>query len=436
MKLAAVCSLALLAHAAHGAAAAVTSYKHDIDWLSQHGASKSPYPEVPSTDNITETHELVQLQIIKRHGSRYPSEGDTADLIEVIDLLKNATNPPDWIKDYENPFLPRRAGSLDKNGQYEHYDHGRRVAKNYPDLVQQVIDGDTIIHMSAYSSFSNRTSQSAAAFQLGLYQGDGSFGTEKFLPAPLLQYGKDNDTILALDGNCPNWKKRGDLDDESHAYRDQAEAPIAKRLSEELGANVTVKHVDHIYTGCVFEVSHRRRADTFCSLLSKDDILVNEYREDLSYYYGWGPGDKLNSQVACATMQDVMANIDAATSSKSNDKDADYDRIAFKAGHRETIMFMESFLGMFEEGPKLQANSSQSDIDNRVYRSSKVGHFAVNFTFQLLRKDGKFYIRTLLSERPITVPGCKTEICPLDQFKAALADKLKCNIDQVCGLSN
>ncbi|CDS05659.1 hypothetical protein LRAMOSA08187 [Lichtheimia ramosa] len=433
MKLAAVCSLALLAHAVHGAS--VTSYKHDVDWLSQHGASKSPYPKVPSTDNITETHELVQLQIIKRHGSRYPSEGDTADLIEVIDLLKNATNPPDWIKDYENPFLPRRAGSLDQNGQYEHYDHGRRVAKNYPDLVQQVIDGDTIVHMSAYSSFSNRTSQSAAAFQLGLFQGDGSFGSEKFFPAPLLQYGEDDDTILALDGNCPNWKTTsGEDDGESDTYRDQAEAPIAERLSKELGANVTVKHVDHIYTGCVFEVSHRRRADTFCSLLSKDDILINEYREDLEYYYGWGPGNKINSQVACATMQDVMANIDAAT--KSNDKDASFDRIAFKAGHRETIMFMESFLGLFQDDPVLQANSTQSVIDNRQYRASNIGHFAVNFTFQLLRKDGKFYIRTLLSERPITIPGCKAEICPLDQFKAALADKLKCNVDQICGLKS
>ncbi|KAI8145974.1 histidine phosphatase superfamily, partial [Fennellomyces sp. T-0311] len=397
-----------------------------ISWISRHLATKSPYP-VPKQnfDKAIRGYTLEQLQLIVRHGTRYPSDGDTKDIAAILEKLRQSTNRTalGWLDNYENVYLPGRAGALDENGQLEEFLHGRRVAKSFPKLIESVMDQDVLLSIDSASSWSERTTQSAIAFHMGLFEGRGVLGSAKQVAVPQFTYPDQGDQIIAIDDNCPAWANATEnSDSESDLYQVKAHTATAQRLSKDLGITLTPDDVDAIYTGCCFDVAHQHRVDGFCTLLNHQEILHAEYREDLSYFYEYSfGGNPLNSQVACALAQGIMEHIE------KNDV-----RLVLKFGHTQTVMFLQTFLGVYDNKDVLTANSSQSVIDNRVFRTSNIATFASNVGFQILRKNGKRFVRVLVSEVPVVVPGCHQEICPLETLKAALATKLKCNIKDVC----
>lgn len=419
------------------AASVLGIYHHDIDWIRQHLASKSPYPttRVPSVDTITKSYSLEQLQLVIRHGTRYPSDGDTKDIADILALLQTSKNTSalPWLKSYQNIYTPERSGMLSGLGQSEEYLHGRRVARSFPELIDAVMDnGDLALRFSSYTSSSERTAQSAMAFQLGVFQGRGQLSKAKQFVTPILTYARDNDTLIAIDDNCPAWRAQVHDNDATDLQADQyrllAETSIADRLTMDLGINITTKDVDSIYTGCAFDVTHHDTVDTFCSLLSREDILTLEFREDLSYYYKYSYGNKLNSKVACALVQDLVKEIEAA----AEDKDG-YDKLSLKFGHTQTVLFLQTFLGLHQDPEPLVANLSKSAIDNRIFRTSKIATFASNVAFQMLRKNkSDKFVRILVSETPVKLTGCSDEVCPYEQFKAILEPLLKCDIQEIC----
>ncbi|KAL1929782.1 hypothetical protein VTP01DRAFT_1920 [Rhizomucor pusillus] len=418
----------------------VSGFHHDVDWIKQHLASKAPYPVTGTNrlDNITKDgYQVDQLQLVVRHGSRYPSDGDTEDIADALALLKSSTNKDalSWLHDYENIYTDERSGRLDENGQLEEYLHGRRVAKSYPALLQSIFDQGTVKRISAYATDSPRVSQSAQAFLLGLLEGHGPLGSSKQITVPMFTLPDDNNTVISFYERCPAYDKEVDDNDktneQSKLYEEMAESPIAERLSKELHINVTAKDVTKIYTGCSFEVSHRNNVDTFCSLLSRNDILVNEYREDLSYFYKDAYAYEINKHMACDLMKDVMANINAAISGTE-----DYDKISLKFGHTQSILFSETFLGLFDDHKLLLANMTQSEINNRAFRTSKIATFASNVAFQVLTKksaDQKF-VRVLVSEEPVVIPGCKDIVCPIETFRKIMEPRLQCDFNKLCAL--
>ncbi|KAG2223614.1 hypothetical protein INT45_009973 [Circinella minor] len=400
-------------------------YHHDINWVKRHLGSKSPYP-VPENPATLKGYTLEQLQLVVRHGSRYPSDGDTEDIANILEKLQESKNKTAlaWLEDYENDFTQERSGALNTQGQLEQYLHGRRVSEQYPDLIDSIFNLDIPLGIKSASSESERTSQSATAFHMGLFEGQGDLGKAKQVAIPLFMYPREGDKLIAIDDNCPAWDVATENSGaESDLYQEKSHKATAQRLTTDLGIDITVSDVEYIYAGCCFDISHQEREDTFCSLLSEQDILESEYREDLSYYYKYSYGTSLNEQVACALAQDIVKHIE--------EKDA---QLVLKVGHTQTILFLQTFLGVHHEDPVLYANSTQSVIDNRVFRTSNIGTMASNVAFELLsNKKGEQFVRVLVSEIPVALPGCDgKEVCPLETFKEALASKLKCNFDEIC----
>ncbi|KAI9274801.1 histidine phosphatase superfamily [Phascolomyces articulosus] len=413
--------VATLVLQAHG------QYHHDINWVKHHLGTKSPYP-VPKRTSPPKGYQLEQLQLVVRHGTRYPSNGDTEDISKIIKKLGQGNNATAlaWLHDYENVFTTDRAGSLSDDGQLEQYLHGRRVAQSFPNLIDAILDGDVASGIDSASSESARTSQSATAFHMGLFEGQGSLGKGHQFAIPLFMYPDQGDKLIGIDDNCPRWENATENSDyESDLYQEKTHKATAERLTQELGVELTTDDIESIYTGCCFDVSNRQRVDTFCTLLSEQDILESEYREDLSYFYEYSYGLPLNEQVACALMQNIIQHID--------EQDV---RMVLKFGHTQTILFLQTFLGVHQDTkhPMLYANSSQSVIDHRIFRTSNIASMASNVEFQLLsNREGDKFVRVLVSEVPVVVPGCNgKEICPLKTLKEALASKLECNFDAIC----
>ena len=142
-------------------------------------------------------------------------------------------------------------------------------------------------------------------------------------------------------------------------------------------------------------------------------------------------GTELNTKLACPLIQDIMKNMANAVNGTE-----DYTRMDIKFLHSESVFLTASFLGLFKDEQKLSADWNRQQIDERKFRCSKVSPFGGNVVFQLLgnktRHNNNKYVRVLVSEKAVIVPGCPGEICPYQTFKNLYQEKLQCSFEQLC----
>ncbi|KAG0174432.1 hypothetical protein DFQ29_007499 [Apophysomyces sp. BC1021] len=418
----------IIATAAVLAEVSLAQYTHQLDWISRHLSNKSPYPIPAQLDNITTEYTVNQIQLVVRHGTRYAKAKHMQKVNKVLERLHKSDNVSalSWLQDYKPMDLNFEA-MLDRTGQLDEYLHGQRVAKVQSKFLDSMIQKDVVFDLSSYSDWSPRTSESGLAFHQGLLQGRGPLGSSKQLAVPFYTLDPKTDNIINLKNNCPLWQE--EVNDgpikkaEAKIYADNVLAAIAQRLSNDLGIKVKTKNVDSIFTGCTFDVAQHRNTKSFCSLLSHDEILQLEYYRDLKSYYKYSYGyPELNTKVACELGQVLHQELQDAY----NNKDGYY-KLSLKFGHTQTILFLQSYLGLFKDPFVLRANTSQADIDRRVFRTSNISPFATSIGFQLLTKKGTSdkYVRVLVAERPVVMPGCGTEICPYAKFESVMKPLLQ-----------
>jgi hypothetical protein len=85
----------------------------------------------------------------------------------------------------------------------------------------------------------------------------------------------------------------------------------------------------------------------------------------------------------------------------------------------------------------LSINSTEKEIENRVFKMSEFGYFANNIAFQVVshKKDKQEFIRVLDNEVPILLPGCKDILCPMKEFIHYMNIRIhECNFVQFCKL--
>ncbi|CAO3651433.1 unnamed protein product [Mucor hiemalis] len=382
-----------------------------LTWALGHLGTRSSYPnkELRDYDPITLEYDINQIQLVIRHGTRYPVLSGIHAINEALLTLNESSNEQlvSWMKDYKNEYLEHRAGQLNGYGQEEEYLIAKRFAKRYPQLIHSLIDGDTISSndFQAFSSWSNRTSQSGQAFCLGLFEGFGQLGPTNIMSVPILSFPQDHDSLISLDNSCPRWQleAKARIWELMQPVLETFIAPISRRLSKELNIeNVSITDVKNLYDACSTEISMRRRVDTFCKVFNRQDILQLE-----KIYSG-----RLRKQ--------------------------DF-KLDIKFGHSETTLPLRTFLGLYKDEPILSASSTKEEIENRKFRMSKFGYFANNVAFQLLSRkvDKQLFVRIMDNEEPICVPQCKEVLCTLSEFKAYMTSRIQqCNYEDFCKLQS
>ncbi|KAI7903071.1 histidine phosphatase superfamily [Cokeromyces recurvatus] len=417
----------------------------DIDWISEHLGTRRGYPThtVPKRDKILNEYNVEQYQLIKRHGTRYPGDGDIEAITDLLAKLNGTSSKlTKWVEGYKNQYISVRAGLLDTHGQEEHYSHGMRFAKKYPDILEKSLSGDTV-QFVAYSSWSSRTSQSGHAFLMGAYKGHGKLDKQKMMAIPMFSYPYNADTMLAFHKPCKRWQAT--IDQLTKSYVAPLERlymqPIADRLSEEININITTKDVKTMFSACGFEVTMHNTKDTFCKMFTKKDLLKLEYYDDLAHWRKLSYGvEDLNGGMACNLAKEIVNNIDKAVNGSRSG--TSFPHLDLKFGHDETLLPLRTFFGLYKDNVTLAWNSSQEVIDHRNFRLSDFSFFANNLAFEVLspkKKNKKnfkknYYVRVLDNERPIVFPGCSHEVCPYEQFRTAVDPLLNCNYDKICSL--
>ncbi|KAF8929743.1 histidine phosphatase superfamily [Dissophora ornata] len=449
-------------------------------WIRKHLGTKSPYPHedrhVGSLKDTPQGYELVQLHLINRHGTRYPSASKIAAFTTLTAKLQGAVIPGfEWLKNWpiEKLFPAAKGNLLAPRGDSDLYQIGHRFAVRYKGFLDQYsYDANTY---DFQSSIKSRCSQSGYGYSVGFFEGRHANYSGLHKPAhmppvqpvdiytiPLIQ-----DEELAVKYSCPRWtddvKGGANVTQQKKAYEKTFLPDLANELSAlfthgSVVSNITTKDVGSIYDLCGFEVALYDNDQTWCQLLrtqsggkktdGKSNFLNLEISGDLEDYYVHGPGVPFNRHLGCQLGTSLLSAMEGAlntttsvtsTKKKSDDDDDDVDeshqfRGLFKFGHSETLMFFSSFLGLYDRtGVPLTANMTSEQFAHREFCTSKFSTFASNMAFEVYRprSEGakksiksdtpKGLIRLLVNEEPVIIPGCGSDyFCEWATFKEAL----------------
>ncbi|KAF9169736.1 PHOsphatase [Mortierella sp. AD010] len=483
------------------------SLQHEMDsplslsWIRSHLSTKSPYPHdnkrVGPMGDIPEGYELVQLHLICRHGTRYPSSSKAITFQKLTEKLRQVAVPGfEWLERWPSERLyPISKGNLlSTKGDSDLYRIGRRFGIRYQDFLDRYpYDANTY---ELQSSSMSRSSQSAYAFSVGFLEGRraSDINVEPEIPPiqPVniftLPIGLDKE--LAVKYACPRWlenvKGSPKVVREQLLYKERFLPEIAERLSIMFSTkdgssqvNITTKDVETIFGICGFEVAFHDNDQTWCQLLrqsahetEKSNFLKLEMSDDLNNYYSFGPGVPFNKHLGCGLGTSLSNAIEGAltlepehlsSNGKSGDDDDDdprHFRGLFKFGHAETILFLSSFLGLYDQkGIPLRGDMTPEQYAQREFRASEISPFAANIAFEVFRpkprnlhhkkrieyeeKEQYFefgyhvpegLVRLLINEEPMIIPGCGSDyFCEWATLKKIFRRAgAGCNFDGCC----
>ncbi|GBB85824.1 hypothetical protein RclHR1_12270004 [Rhizophagus clarus] len=380
--------------------------------------------------------ELQQLYLVSRHGTRYPTDGDINRFIELEKIFNNVTYAKEW---YENPFPLLKQGLLALRGEKELYLMGKRSKKRYNKFWSKILPYDPNI-IKFQSTAVSRTAMSGFAYSLGLLNREGILGIDNSQSVYITSVPTSQDEKLAMHHACPRWAEIVDknnkiLEAQQIEFNANYMTKISKRITEsfDITPELLPEHADSIYRACAFAIAIFGKTNTWCSLLDKNEILELEYYNDILNYYSFSYGSELNKKLGCSLISNIIKNIEDYLNGNSTLK-AD-----LNFAHAETLRFLATTLGLFEDKTPLTVKSLPEKILKRKFRDSTQFYFASNIYFEVYTCSERnerttISIRTLVNEKPVIIPGCDSKYCELSKFKELLGDKLNCNFKKICEL--
>ncbi|CAJ0832111.1 12355_t:CDS:2, partial [Entrophospora sp. SA101] len=291
----------------------------------KHQSTKSSYPIKSSTSplvKIPDKCELIQLQLVARHGTRNPTFGDIKKFDSLVEKLTNTQ------QNWSHPYHYSQAGLLVAKGEEELYLLGKRSRSRYKKFWQNITYDPNIIKFQ--SSSVARTGQSGIAYSLGLFTGYGTLSLLKLQPIYVSFLPRELDTELSMHRSCPKWvstlnksKNKHKLEQEKN-YLNFNVTSISKHLSRKLNIQPPLepKYLEHIYRICGYDIS----------------LFDRKYFNDIGYYFLYSYGNQLNTRLACRFFTGLVNEVENLAFNKSKTK------AVLRFAHAETILFIITML--------------------------------------------------------------------------------------------
>ncbi|TPX36666.1 hypothetical protein SmJEL517_g01367 [Synchytrium microbalum] len=365
------------------------------------------YPEpVIQVHQVPASCELQQIQLVARHGKKFPTVGWYSKFRELESHLQKhnevlkRTNP--YLAQWKVPLNDEMIGQSTKSGLEEMRKMAVRMKGRHPDFFSTLTPEDIIVRSSNMS----RTIESAAALIGGLY-GDAS----TFLIEVL---------VKMLTQSCQRYcDVHNGMTHDSSSHSRVLQVSAAERIDLDLRNSGKQEHIQYILTQLpTLEVAVFDMFDGVCTLFNKDEFLVREVLKDLSVYYDYGYGFDINVDRMCSLVTDLL---ETAIGGKNY-------TVLLRFTHTAAMAALAAALGFFADPPP--ALSHVHHPSSRAWRSSFIGPYGANLQIETYQCHGQNkvspYVRMLWNERTrfhkMKIPYCndsKHTLCPLDKVLAA-----------------
>ncbi|KAH8151809.1 uncharacterized protein LAJ45_03800 [Morchella importuna] len=415
-----------------------------LEWV---GANSPwfPGPDVFGiSQEIPQGCEVDQAVYVIRHGSRYPDPGAYKEWQTLYAKLQSSTftasTPLTFLPTWSPPALSSsQIAQVSTTGYQELHTLGTTLRFRYPSFYT---------YNTPFTLWANnypRTIDSARLFSQG-YIGPNATSLVDILvvnasdPAAVANSLAPSDLCLAYS------------DDSSvqTAAWDKVYLPsVTKRLQKLIKGNLTLADADvGIFPYlCGFETQILGRESAFCSTFEEKEFKAYEYRQDLRYWYGTGPGSGLESTMMLPLLSSIMdvlqqgPNRTYTTHTGSSFKPPPL-VVAFT--HDNQINQLASATGVFDS----QRNLTTDKIDeSRIFISSRINPMRGTVAFERLSCSASSsskknsYVRIRLNDAVYPVSSCQSgpgRSCPLDQYvKLVQAKNAKAgDFVETCGIQN
>ena len=396
-------------------------------------STKTPYKFQENLDTVVRKPagcKAVQLNMVFRHGTRYPSANDIRKIDKMLEVLKSLKGEKDFegqLRKFgiapKNPYKVEVEKLLTTVGDKELYDIGKRYAKRFPELLEDTLEIQNFKFMSTCKA---RSSQSADAFAMGFLEGHGHLGEAKLQPMPLEINPCNKDEILRYFDMCAKYQK--DVEDNTTATIEMDKflngTEVAKvvekvktKLKIQTASNLTALNVKMMYLMCAFSIaiSNKHFTDGWCNVFDDDDFDVMEYVLDLKAYYKRSAAYKITYESSCPLLRDILHSVQAKAGRKVKYKAF---KGIFRSSHAETLVPLYALMGLLLDERPLKADNYE-EMKNREFRGGRIAPFAGNLAVVLYECAGKAQkIQLYNNERLLKFPCCKSEVdCPFEVFE-------------------
>ena len=290
-------------------------------------STKEVYPsDLASTSSLELNDDncvALRLDLVARHGTRYPSSStfrDISDLERTLLSLKPflpSSGPLSWMATWTNPFTVGESGQLAPRGQMEHYHMSKRYFRRLPVLIGN--EYYSPVNFTFMSTGKPRCLQSASSFAFGLFEGSGMLGKSHFQPTAVFSKDLEHDPLLRFYDMCPLYKQTKTSPQATVESRKFLDGPEMERVTQRVNSllglpmNHRLLPVDvlSMYKIYAFE-SSTLNLTRFSTLFTAEDKEVLEYAMDMAKYYKNGYGFAINWQISCTLMDDILDNMEDA----------------------------------------------------------------------------------------------------------------------------
>jgi acid phosphatase len=285
---------------------------------------------------------------------------------------------------------------------------GLDLLKRYP-----TFRGSPLSPYRLFSNYYERTIDSARIFARG-YLGPNAttLGTVHAINA------SDPSAVansLATSDSCPTYNDRsgaGYVEVWDEIYL----PPIVERLNAFIEGDFVLEagDVQQFPYLCGFESQITRHVSPFCSIFTPEEILQYEYRQDLRYWYGTGPGSFRNTSVMLPVIQGVVDLLKSGPETEVKGAEGTGKEVVgpLSVGftHDNQINQMLGSLGVFDGQAPLEADRMDPE---RIYVSSRNNPMRGTVAFERLSCGGELNLRVKLNDavyRECLLPCLRVEL--------------------------
>ncbi|KAF8812207.1 acid phosphatase [Phlegmacium glaucopus] len=377
-----------------------------------------PYIPPPSHCHIT------QVNIIQRHGARFPTLGAAARIVTSIIKLQSATHYTDprltFLTNYTyalgaNDLVPFGASQSQEAGQETFQRYSCLISKTNLPFVR--------------SSGGTRVVESATNWTLG-FSVASRYAYNPVLSVILPEH--LNDTLD--DKMCPN---AGSSVAQTHLWSSIYGAPVADRLNAQApGASLSAEDIPNLIQLCALETVATGTLSPFCAIFTQAEFAQFEYWADLEKYYRTGYGQALGPVQGVGYINELLARLTGlpVKDNTQTNRTLDSSPLTFPLNrtlyvdfsHDNEMIAIYAALGLFKQPVPLDPTKPDPE---RTWITSHLTPFSGRMVTERLscripgsrrtRMEANVYVRILVDDalQPLEFCGAnKDGMCELDAF--------------------
>ncbi|KAG2116782.1 acid phosphatase [Suillus clintonianus] len=259
----------------------------------------SPYSPVEEYQPPPDGCSVTQVNILQRHGARYPTSGTSKEIQESLQKLLNASKYIDVKLQFLRSYKWHLGeADLVPFGATQSFQSGAEIYHRYGHLV----DHHTLPFVRA--SGGDRVVKSAANWTAGF--ADASEQLYHPSVSVIIPETETSNNTLE-DHMCPNSQESHD---EANVWRDIFSVPIVHRLNTAaVGAGILSEDIPGLMSLCAFETVFEEKESQFCDIFSLKEFQSYDYYHYLLKYYKTGYGNPLGRVQGVGYVNELLARL-------------------------------------------------------------------------------------------------------------------------------